>query len=198
MQQYSSHVTRQETYEKREIKGCWRNHCCHEKSISIMHYKCVFLALPNIQTACALLHSHMWPVWLCHIYSHYLINGTIIGKRVTAHKMCVLIFSTNLFLYISNSKENSATCYEYTNILMQSTHYSCQILMKFEFSRQTFEKHSNIKFHEYLFSGSWVVPCGQKDRQTRRSQYFLSAILRTRLKMTPMWPYPCRIKMIQM
>jgi len=25
--------------------------------------------------------------------------------------------------------------------------YSCQILMKLEFSRQIFEKYSNIKFH---------------------------------------------------
>jgi hypothetical protein len=37
-------------------------------------------------------------VWLDAQYlSHYLINGTIFGqKNVTEHKMCVLIFSTNL------------------------------------------------------------------------------------------------------
>jgi len=31
---------------------------------------------------------------------------------------------------------------------MQSARYSCQILMKREFSPQIFEKYSNIKFHE--------------------------------------------------
>ena len=31
---------------------------------------------------------------------------------------------------------------------MQSARYSCQILMKLEFSRQIFEKYSNINFHE--------------------------------------------------
>ena len=33
--------------------------------------------------------------------------------------------------------------------------------MKLEFSRQIFEKSSNIKFHENPSSGSRVVPCGR-------------------------------------
>jgi hypothetical protein len=42
--------------------------------------------------------------------------------------------------------------------------------MKLEFSRQIFEKVSNIKFHQNSSSGSRVVPCGQTDtdRQTDR------------------------------
>jgi hypothetical protein len=40
--------------------------------------------------------------------------------------------------------------------------------MKLEFSRQIFEKYSNIKFHENLSTGSRVVPRGQTDRQTER------------------------------
>ena len=31
----------------------------------------------------------MWPVWLYHIYLHYLINGMIFGKEVIKYKMCV-------------------------------------------------------------------------------------------------------------
>jgi hypothetical protein len=46
---------------------------------------------------------------------------------------------------------------------MSSTRYSCQILMKLEFSRQIFEKSLNIKFHKNPSSGSLVVPCGQTD-----------------------------------
>jgi len=49
---------------------------------------------------------------------------------------------------------------------MQSTRYSCSILVKLEFSRQIIEKYSDIKFHEYLFSGSRVVSCGRTDRWT--------------------------------
>jgi hypothetical protein len=46
---------------------------------------------------------------------------------------------------------------------MQSTRYSCNILMKLEFSRQISEKYSNIKFHENPSSGSRVVQCGRTD-----------------------------------
>jgi hypothetical protein len=38
--------------------------------------------------------------------------------------------------------------------------------MKLEFSSQIFEKYSNIKFREYLSSGSGVVPCRWADGQT--------------------------------
>ena len=38
--------------------------------------------------------------------------------------------------------------------------------MKIELSRQIFEKHSNIKFHENPSSESRVVPYGRMDRQT--------------------------------
>jgi hypothetical protein len=38
--------------------------------------------------------------------------------------------------------------------------------MKTEFSRQIFEKYTDIKLHENPFSGSRIVPCGQTDRQT--------------------------------
>jgi hypothetical protein len=34
------------------------------------------------------------------------------------------------------------------------------------FSRQNFEKYTNIKFHEIPSSGSRVVPCGRTNRQT--------------------------------
>ena len=56
------------------------------------------------------------------------------------------------------------------------TRYSCQITRKLEFSRQIFETHTNIKFHENPSSGSRVVPCGQTDRhdeaKSRFSQFY--------------------------
>ena len=47
---------------------------------------------------------------------------------------------------------------------MQSTTYSCYILIKFAFSRQIFEKKLNIGFNENPFSGSRAVLCGRTDR----------------------------------
>jgi len=49
---------------------------------------------------------------------------------------------------------------------MESTSYSCQILIKPEFSRQILKKYTSIKFYENLYSGSRVVTCrqmGQRD-----------------------------------
>jgi len=44
-----------------------------------------------------------------------------------------------------------------------STGYFCQILMKLEFPRQSFEKPSNIKFDKNPSSERRVVPCGRTD-----------------------------------
>jgi hypothetical protein len=46
---------------------------------------------------------------------------------------------------------------------MYNTCYSCQVLMKLEFSQQIFEKKLNIKFHQNPSSGSRVVSCGRMD-----------------------------------
>jgi len=44
--------------------------------------------------------------------------------------------------------------------------------MKLEFSRQIFEKYSNVKFHENPSSGSRAVPCGQRDRHDEANSRF--------------------------
>jgi hypothetical protein len=46
-----------------------------------------------------------------------------------------------------------------------SIRYSCEILMRLEYSRQIFEKYSNIKSHE---NGSRVIPCGLADGAENR------------------------------
>jgi len=45
------------------------------------------------------------------------------------------------------------------NRFLFPTRYSCHILMKPEFSRQIFEKYSNIRFHKHPFGRSRAVPC---------------------------------------
>jgi hypothetical protein len=79
-------------------------------------------------------YCHLWPHRLYDIFPHYLINDTIFEggkKRVTERKMCVLIFSTTFVRNISHSMKNRAR-YDQKRILvlMWSTRYSCQILMK--------------------------------------------------------------------
>jgi hypothetical protein len=54
-----------------------------------------------MQRACAVLYCYLWPVWLYHIFPRYLINGTISGKKLSEHKMCILISYTTSVSNIS-------------------------------------------------------------------------------------------------
>jgi hypothetical protein len=61
--------------------------------------------------------------------------------------MCVLIFSTNFAWNISYSNKIWARYVKKCIVvLMWNTRYSCQILIKLQISRQTFEKYSDINF----------------------------------------------------
>jgi hypothetical protein len=65
---------------------------------------------------------------------------------------------------------------------MQNIRYSCQVLVKLEFSRELFEKYPNTKFHENPSSSSRVVPCGRAHRQRHDEAYSrFSQILETDL-----------------
>jgi hypothetical protein len=68
-----------------------RNHCCRRRAVSITYFECVFVAL--VTQHCTELCCHLWPVRLYNIFSHYLINGTVFGKKDIEHKMCLLNFS---------------------------------------------------------------------------------------------------------
>jgi hypothetical protein len=94
-------------------------------------------------------HCHLWPVWFYNIFPHYLMKGTIFkkGKKLIEHKMFVLIFCITFVRKNSHSKKNWAR-HDQSCILdfLWSTSYSCQILIKLEFSVQISEKYSGINF----------------------------------------------------
>ena len=57
-------------------------------------------------------YCYPWPVWLHHIFPHYLTKGTTFGeKNVTECRMWVLIFSAAFVWNISYSGKNKGTCY---------------------------------------------------------------------------------------
>jgi hypothetical protein len=121
-----------------------------------------------------LLYSYLRPVWLYHIFPHYLIKARFSEKKVTEHKICVSSFSTTFVWKISHCKKTRA-CYYHTftyYAFMWCTRYSCQFLMKVEFSRQIFEKYSNTKFHENLFKRIRVLPCGRIERHEEANSFF--------------------------
>jgi hypothetical protein len=110
-----------------------------------------------MQSACAVLYCHLWPVRLYHIFPHYLTNGTIFGKKLLDIK-CVFCFSLQL---LSETFRILRRIQRDVLVFMYSARYSRKILMKLELSRQIFEQCSNIKFHENPSNGSQVVPCGR-------------------------------------
>ena len=107
------------------------------------------------------------------------------GKFI-GHKMCVLIFSTTFVWDITHSKKNSARYYHKgTYVFFQNTRYSCQILMKLEFSRHIFEKYIpnfvKIRPVEAVLFYQDGRTDGKTDRQKDMTTQSFFPILRTRL-----------------
>ena len=59
---------------------------------------------------------------------------------------------------------------------MRNTRYSCQILVKLEFSRQIFYKSSNIKFHKNAARVNTVVLRGETDKRDDAFYTFAKAL----------------------
>ena len=113
-----------------------------------------------MQSACAILSSVAclavsYFSTLCH-------KGTIFEKSVTEHKICILIFSTNLSETYFIIRRIQRDIVINVHRFMYSSSYSYQIAIKDEFSQQIFEKQPNVKFNENPSSGSQVD--GQTDR----------------------------------
>jgi hypothetical protein len=91
-------------------------------------------------------------------------------KKSLLNSKCVLIFF-DFVLILSGTflilRRNDKKC---ILVFTWSTLYSCWVLTNLEFSRQIFEKSSNIKFHQNPYIKSRVVPYertdGRTDRQT--------------------------------
>jgi len=65
-----------------------------------------------MQSACTILYCQLWALWVYNILPHYLITGTIIGKKkLLGIEMCTSIISTISVRNISHCKKISATYY---------------------------------------------------------------------------------------
>ena len=127
------------------------NHCCSGQAVRITYPECVSVGL-GIQHAVLMHHiGYLWPVRLCSIFLHYLINGTIFfkKKKLLAVK-CVFWFYLQLFFWnICHSRKNWLR-YDQKFILffMYSSHYFCQILTKLGLYFDIFVK--NIRTSHFM------------------------------------------------
>jgi hypothetical protein len=64
-------------------------------------YSCLNYSVCNLLLFYTVLYCHLWPVWLYSIFPHYLINGTIFGKKIIEQNLCAAFFlgtnSTEIF-----------------------------------------------------------------------------------------------------
>jgi hypothetical protein len=64
------------------------------------------LSYPACKAHAPFLYCHLWPVRICNIFPHYLINGTIFGGKITEYEMCF-----GLFLISSFSLDLNVVCF---------------------------------------------------------------------------------------
>jgi hypothetical protein len=95
--------------------------------------------------ACAVLYCHLCCNPLYHIFLHYLTNGTIFGKKVILHKMCVLIFS------ITSSEMHLFLRKFQLEVINLHRSYSWQVLIKLGRLVSLFH-HNNLPLISALFA----------------------------------------------
>jgi hypothetical protein len=132
-------VTIQAIYVQGNAEARSRNHCYHGKALSLTYfcvcvcvcvvvgararaYACSVYACSVTNPACnAPPYCRLWPLWLYHIFRHYLINGTILAKYVLNIK-CVFWFSLQLlsktFLILRRIRRD---------IVINVKSYSCKV-----------------------------------------------------------------------
>jgi len=154
--------------------------------VCVCMYSCFIYPTRKAHFFCTALYCHLLPVWLFHIFLHYLIKGTIFGGKKLLHIKFVFwsflqrLYEVFLVLIISQRGiiiHVHTSCYKLSVIFVRF--YEPWIF-------STDLRKLFIYQIENPSSGSRVVPFGQTDRQTngqiQQSQQLLSAILRTHLQ----------------
>jgi hypothetical protein len=142
--------------------------------MSVTYCECVSVALV-IQHAMRMHHHfQLCSVRLNNIFPHYLINGTIIKKKLLNTK-CVLNFCTNFVRNISHSKKNWAIYYDKRTYICTHVEYP---LFFSDFNQKwifptVLENSSNTKFHSNPSSWKRVFPYVRTDRHEEDDTRFL-------------------------
>ena len=122
---------------------------------------------------------HLWSVWFYHIFPHYLLNDQIFGKTFLNIK-CVFWFSLQflpkIFLILRRIQPYTLMNVHWSPSKVLVINFRFEI--KFGFSRDNFEKYSNIKFN-FKKSVHWKPRCSKRtDRQTDRHMTKLKVAFR--------------------
>jgi hypothetical protein len=131
------------------------NYCISWVCVCILSYPACNVHAP---------YCHLWSVRIYSIVQHYLKKAWFSKKLLNIK--CGFWFSLWFWSETCHYRKEWVRYHQKCILVfIYSTCFTCQILMKLWFSRQIFEKYSNIRFHENPSSGS-RVPCGRTDGQT--------------------------------
>jgi hypothetical protein len=124
------------------------------KGIRITYSECVCVYVCVALVIRHAMYCHLWPVRLYRIFRHSVTNDAIF---IIARKMC-FGFLWN-FWNFSRSEKNWARYHKCISVFMQSTRYSCQILMKLEFFSTDFRKilKCQISWKSFQFASHFLV-----------------------------------------
>jgi hypothetical protein len=118
-----------------------------------------------MQSACAVLHCHLWPVRLYHIFPHYFINGTNFEKKKKISNIKHVFFPPQLL------SETFLTLKSIQPVITNVHTSSCKIPVIFVifywdfiflniFGKKTSHISNVVKTNN---NGSQCVPCGRTD-----------------------------------
>ena len=108
-------------------------------------------------------YCYLWPVWLYSIFPHYLINGTIFGKKIIELEIRVLIscaLRSETFLILRRTERD----------MVKNVYLMLVVFNEAGLSLSDCRKFSNIKFNVNSSCGNPAVPCGRTDGQTHMTK----------------------------
>jgi hypothetical protein len=127
----------------RNTKGLSRNRCCSRKTVSIIHFTCVSVILVTQHTACTVPSSLACSA--LQYLPHYLINGTIFGKRYWTWNGCLSCTPNSCPKYFSFYEEFSYTLsYIYIGLYVKHTSFLTYINENSTFSAY-FQRNVQIR-----------------------------------------------------